>query len=162
MCITGVVILHSSPARVLTWFIQLPEAAPEDRQARRSPVSQSSMAPGWASERFPSKHATQAGWLQMWAACYFSLISQEVWMREPQASWGCCALPCHMPLSRWASFSLKNHSCFHPRFTGWLAAARDGRGEMEEPSRFWRFCREGEKIFFPLYPSYVLWLGPNW
>ena len=31
---------------------------------------------------------------------------------------------------------------------GWLAAVRDGRGELEEPSRFWRFCREGKKKFF--------------
>lgn len=140
---------HSSPARVLTWFLQLPEAAPEDRQARRSPVSQSGLAPGWASERFPSKHATR-GWLAADVSCLLFLLDfPGSLMREPQASWGAgCPALSHAPLTLSEFFTEESQLFPHPgSLASWLLPVMEGE-RWKNQAASGRFCREGEKNFF--------------
>ena len=125
-------------------FPRLPQRV--DRPPR-SQVCQTGLAPGWISECFPSKPTTQAGWLQMWTAYYFPWLPRSLDERA-QASWGAepCLVTCPSHAER--LFHWRITAASTSWFTGWLSAVRDGRERWEEPSCFWRFCRERKSLFF--------------
>ena len=125
-------------------FPRLPQRA--DRPPRPQ-VCRTGLAPGWASECFPSKPATQAGWPQMWTACYPPDFPGSLDERA-QASWGAepCLVACPSHAER--LFHWRITAASTSWFTGRLSAVCDGRERREEPSRFWRFCRERKSLFF--------------
>lgn len=115
-------------------------------------ISSESERPGsrmgfWA---LPFK-ACHPGWLAANVNCLLFLLDFPGSLDARAAGLPGVPRPALSPAPRTLSeFFTGESQLLPPPFTGWLAAVRDGRGGMEEPSRFWRFCREGKSFFFSL------------
>ena len=153
MCITGVVILHSSSAKGLGLIPSASRGCPKGQTGH---PDLRCVEPAWLQGGFLSASLQSLPPRLVGRKCELPVIPPDFpgsLDERAQASWGAepCLVACPSHAER--LFHWRITAASTSWFTGRLSAVRDGRERREEPSRFWRFCRERKSLFFPLYPS---------